>query len=187
MNQPVNSIDVRPAAGSAPHPCGAGPLVPGSQSPSHQVTQLPSYPVPQSPGRNGAGEPGHKPTRSQSRLERKRRVPKPRKSRRISQPRLTREERAAMRRLRERNARQWIDAVRRASRAPAVRAALASALIWDYFMDNPAAHMRERALLLKWSAEWTLENDPAPAVLARALQRLGFPKRVAELRSRVGE
>lgn len=113
--------------------------------------------------------------------------PQPRKSRRRNKPRLTQEEAAALQRLRERNAAQWLDAVRQASRTPSVRAQLAAIVVWDYFFDSSVPHLRDRALLMKWMREWTPQNCPKPAVLARALTRLGYPPRVAEARSRLGE
>ena len=169
---------------SAPRP-GAAPLLPGAGPTMALRTLAPKY-----PGHQGTGKTDPTAARSMRRLETGglgHPPPPPRRSRRRHKLQLTREEREAMRRLQERNAAQWTDAVRRASRAPAVRAALSNILKWDYFMDNPAPHMRDRALLFIWASEWTPENDPAPAVLARALQRLGFPRRVAEMRSRVGE
>lgn len=111
-------------------------------------------------------------------------LPRPRKSRRRKKPRLTHEELAALQKLRERNAAQWLDAVRQASRTPSVRAQLAAIVVWDYFFDNPEPHMRDRALLIQWMREWSMQTCPNPAVLARALIRLGYPPRLAELRSR---
>ena len=109
----------------------------------------------------------------------------PRKSRRRKKPRLTQEELAALQKLRERNASQWLDAVRQASRTPSVRAQLAAIVVWDYFFDNPEPHMRDRALLIQWMREWSMQTCPNQAVLARALIRLGYPPRLAELRSRI--
>ena len=201
MNQPVNSIDDRPATGSAPHLCGAGPLVPGSQVPSHSGTQLPatkspSQPVTQLPGRQGAGatgneplgrqvagEPGQQAARSPGRLGTGYPPPKPRKSRRISQACLTREERMALRRLGERNATQWIAAVKAASRTPSLRAQLSAIVLFDHLYDAPEPWKKNRGPLDEWAAEWTPETSPNPAVLARALVRLGFPLRLAEHRA----
>lgn len=111
--------------------------------------------------------------------------PRPRKSRRRKKLQLTQEELTALQKLRERNAAQWLDAVRQASRTPSVRAHLAAIVVWDYFFDNPEPHMRDRALLFQWMREWTMQTCPNPAVLARALIRLGYPPRLAELRSRI--
>ena len=111
--------------------------------------------------------------------------PRPRKSRRRKKLSLTPEELAGLQKLRERNAAQWLDAVRQASRTPSVRAHLAAIVIWDYFFDNPEPHMRDRALLIQWMREWSMQTCPNPAVLARALIRLGYPPRLAELRSRI--
>ena len=113
--------------------------------------------------------------------------PQPRKSRRRKKPRLTQEELAALQKLRERNAAQWLDAVRLASRTPSVRSQLAAIVVWDYFFDNRSPHMRDRALLMKWMREWKPQGCPRPTVLARALEKCGFPPKVAEARSRVGE
>jgi len=111
--------------------------------------------------------------------------PRPRKSRRHKKLRLTQEELAALQKLRERNAAQWLDAVRQASRTPSVRSQLAAIVVWDYFFDNPEPHMRDRALLFQWMREWSMQTCPNPAVLARALIRLGYPPRLAEQRSRI--
>jgi hypothetical protein len=109
----------------------------------------------------------------------------PRRSRRRKRPRLKPEELVALQKLRERNASQWLDAVRQASRTQSVRAQLAAIVVWDYFFDNPEPHMRDRALLIQWMREWSMQTCPNQAVLARALIRLGYPPRLAELRSRI--
>lgn len=124
------------------------------------------------------------PSRRGDRLQR-RMQPRLRKSRRRKKLRLTQEELAVLQKLRERNAAQWTDAVRRASRTPSIRAHLAAIVVWDYFFDKPAPHMRDRALLMKWMREWTPQNCSKPAVLARVLEKCGFPPKVAEARSRV--
>ena len=111
--------------------------------------------------------------------------PRPRKSRRRKKLSLTPEELAGLQKLRERNAAQWLDAVRQASRTPSVRAHLAAIVIWDYFFDNPEPHMRDRALLIQWMREWSMQTCPNPAVLARALIRLGYPPRLAKERSQI--
>lgn len=107
------------------------------------------------------------------------------KSRRRKTPQLTQDEVDALQKLHERNAAQWLDAVRYASRTPSVRAQLAAIVVWDYFFDNPSPHMRDRTVLIQWMREWSMQTCPNPTVLARALVRLGFPPRLALERSRI--
>ena len=112
--------------------------------------------------------------------------PAPRKSRRIRQPRLTREEREAMRRLRERNAAQWVDAVKKI-RTPSVRAHISAVVLFEFLYDHDEPWMKNRGPLDEWASHWTPETCPKPAVLARALIKVGYPPRFAEARAWIGE
>lgn len=183
----------------------------GSYSPSAQATRYPRFASPQAPmsprhqGKGGAGSAApmkeHAPrpegaggrgdtrprvARSPSRLGTGHPPPRPRNSRRISQPRLTREERKAMRRLRERNAQQWIDAVKKI-RTPSVRAQAAAIVLWDWLYDATDPWLKNRRPLDKWAGEYSEETCPKPAVLARALVKVGYPARLAEIRAWIGE
>ena len=89
----------------------------------------------------------------------------------------------ALRRLEERNATQWIAAVKAASRTPSLRAQLSAIVLFDHIYDAPEPWKKNRGPLDAWAAEWTPETSPNPSVLARALVRLGFPPRLAEHRA----
>lgn len=91
-----------------------------------------------------------------------------------------------MRRLRERNADQWVEAVKRI-RTPSVRAHASALAWWDYLMDAPEPWLQNRGQIAKWAGEYSEETCPKPAVLARALVRIGYPPRVATARAWVGE
>ena len=128
--------------------------------------------APKYPGRLETGGLGHPP-------------PPPRRSRRRHKLRLTLEERLALKRLRELNSDQLIRALRKI-RTPSVRASASAVAAWDLVLDVSGPHMRRKEQILAWAGEWTPENDPRPAVLSRALVKIGYPPRVAEARAQIG-
>ena len=168
---------------SAPRP-GAAPLLPGAGPTMALRTLAPKY-----PGHQGTGKTDPTAARSMRRLETGglgHPPPTPRRSRRRHKLRLTLEERLALKRLRELNSDQLIRALRKI-RTPSVRASASAVAAWDLVLDVSGPHMRRKEQILSWAGEWTPENDPRPAVLARALVKIGYPPRVAEARARIGE
>ena len=88
--------------------------------------------------------------------------------------------------LRGRNAQQWIDAVKQI-RTPSVRAHVAAIVLWDWLYDAQEPWLKNRGALDKWAGEYSEETCPKPSVLARALEKIGYPPRVAETRAWIGE
>ena len=91
-----------------------------------------------------------------------------------------------MRRLRERNVQQLIDAVKKI-RTPSVRAQVAAIVLWDFLMDAPEPWLQNRGQIVEWAGEYSEATCPKPAVLARALVRVGYPQTVAVARAWIGE
>ena len=91
-----------------------------------------------------------------------------------------------MRRLRERNATQWVAAVKKI-RTPLVRAQVSAVINWDWLYDAMDPWLKNRGPLDKWAGECLPENCPKPAVLARALVKVGYPPGVAVARAWIGE
>ena len=91
-----------------------------------------------------------------------------------------------MRRHRSRNAQQWIDAVKKI-RTPSVRAQVSAICWFDFLMDAPEPWLQNRGQIVEWAGEYSEETCPKPTVLARALEKIGYPPRVAEKRAWIGE
>ena len=84
--------------------------------------------------------------------------------------------------LRERNAQQWIDAVKKI-RTPSVRAHVAAIVLWDWLYDAQEPWLKNRGPLDKLAGEWTPETCPKSKVLAKQLIKIGYPPRIAWARS----
>ena len=81
---------------------------------------------------------------------------------------------------------QWIDAVKKI-RTPLVRAQVAAIVLWDWIWDATEPWLKNYGPLKEWAGDCLPENCPKPAVLARALIKVGYPPRVAEIRAWIGE
>lgn len=155
-----------PLPGSAVLPLGSVPLPPGA-GPSMALRTMTA----RAPGRVGAGGFGHPP-------------PTPRRSRRRRkrQP----EETKILRQLRERSAADWIRVVKKL-RTPSVRAHVSAVILFDWLYDAVEPWKKNRGPLDFWASGWAPETCPGPKVLAKALVKVGYPPREAEVRSRIGE
>lgn len=71
-------------------------------------------------------------------------------------------------------------------RTPSVRAQVAAIVLWDWLYDATDPWLKNRGPLDKWAGEYSEETCPKPAVLARALVKVGYPARVAEIRAWIG-
>lgn len=91
-----------------------------------------------------------------------------------------------MQRLQERNAVQWVDAVKKI-RTPSVRAQVSAICWFDFLMDAPEPWLQNRGQIVEWAGEYSEATCPKPAVLARALVRVGYPQTVAVARAWIGE